>query len=73
PGGGGVVARCIENGNKVLFNYYSDLSGKGEALDYRFSGFAEVRPSTASSERHIPAAFLMTPYFNQVVSTGQSV
>ena len=66
----GVVARCIENGNKVLFNYYSDLSGKGQALDYR-NGFAEVQEAIDRMIERYPGRILMTPYFNRVVSSGR--
>lgn len=65
-----VVKRCIENGNKVLFNYYSDLSGQGGALDYR-QGFGEVRQAIDDMIEHYPDDILMTPYFNEVISSGQ--
>ncbi|KAA3626642.1 MAG: radical SAM protein [Bacteroidetes bacterium] len=66
----GVVRQCIENGNRVLFNYYSDLSGLGGDFDYR-KGFNQVRAEIDRMTALFPDMILMTPYFNQVVSTGQ--
>ena len=64
-----VVTTCIENGNKVLFNYYSDLSALGGRLDYH-DGFNEVRSEIDRMIEMYPGEILMTPYFNQVISTG---
>ena len=66
----GVVQECIANGNQVLFNYYSDLSGLGGDFDYR-QGFDEVRAEIDKMIRRYPSKILMTPYFNEVISTGR--
>jgi MoaA/NifB/PqqE/SkfB family radical SAM enzyme len=65
-----VVEQCIENGNYVLFNYYSDLNNQGGALDYR-RGFNDVRKVIDKMIKWYPDRILMTSYFNQVISTGQ--
>ncbi|MBK8920938.1 MAG: radical SAM protein [Saprospirales bacterium] len=65
-----VVARCLENGNPVLFNYYSDLAHLGGALDYR-NGFGPVRQAIDRMIERYPGRIFMTPYFNRVISTGQ--
>ena len=65
----GVVEQCIANGNPVLFNYYSDLSHRGGALDHR-QGFEAVRREIDRMIERFPEQILMTPYFNQVISTG---
>jgi MoaA/NifB/PqqE/SkfB family radical SAM enzyme len=65
-----VVDKCIENGNAVLFNYYSDLMGLGGKLDYQ-NGFDEVRSEIDRMIEKYPGKILMTPYFNKVISTGQ--
>lgn len=65
-----VVKRCIENGNRVLFNYYSDLSGLGGDFDFR-KGFAQVQAEIDRMIALFPDKMLMTSYFNQVVSSGK--
>ncbi len=65
-----VVARCIDNGNRVLFNYYSDLAGKGGALDYR-QGFERVREVIDRLIDRYPDRILTTAWFNQVVTSGR--
>lgn len=65
-----VVKTCIDNGNAVLFNYYSDLGGFGGKLDYR-QGFQEVRQEIDRMIELYPSKILMTPYFNKVISTSQ--
>lgn len=64
-----VVDQCVDNGNYVLFNYYSDLAKKGGSLDYRL-GFDRVRDEIDRMINKYPDKILITPYFNQVVSTG---
>ena len=65
-----VVEQCIENGNNVLFNYYSDLADTDGVLDYR-AGFDEVnRVIDRMIDRH-PGRILMSSYFNKVISTGE--
>ena len=65
-----VVAKCVDNGNAVLFNYYSDVAGLGGKLDYRL-GFDEVRKNIDLMIERYPDQILMTQYFNEVVSTGE--
>ncbi len=65
-----VVSQCINNGNKVLFNYYSDVSGRGGALDYR-SGFHKVRDEIDRMIELFPKDILTTSYFNQVITSGK--
>ena len=66
----GVVEQCIANGNNVLFNYYSDLSKQGGALDYQ-NGFGEVRKVIDKMIDRYPDRILMTSYFNKVISTSE--
>ena len=66
----GVVEQCIANGNNVLFNYYSDLSKQGGALDYK-NGFEEVRKVIDKMIDRYPDRILMTSYFNKVISTSE--
>jgi MoaA/NifB/PqqE/SkfB family radical SAM enzyme len=65
-----VVETCIENGNKVLFNYYSDIGNRGGALDYR-KGFDEVRQKIDHVIAKYPRHIFMTSWFNRVVTTGE--
>lgn len=65
-----VVDRCIQNGNRVLFNYYSDLSGLGGEFDYR-QGFEAVMDAIDRMMEKYPGKILSTPYLNQVVATGK--
>lgn len=65
-----VVEQCIDNGNPVLFNYYSDLAHLGGALDYR-QGFDAVREAIDRMIERYPERVYMTAYFNEVVSSGQ--
>jgi len=65
-----VVEQCIQNGNYVLFNYYSDLCNLGGKLDFR-TGFENVQGEIDRMIDRYPGRILMTPYFNQVVSTSK--
>lgn len=65
-----VVARCLDNGNRILFNYYSDLMGQGGVLDYR-QGFDRVREVIDRLIERYPGQLLTTSWFNQVVTTGE--
>ncbi|MCB0586192.1 MAG: radical SAM protein [Phaeodactylibacter sp.] len=65
-----VVEQCIDNGNYVLFNYYSDLSNQGGALDNRI-GFEKVRREIDRMIECYPEKILMTSHFNRVVSSGR--
>ena len=65
-----VVDQCVQNGNRILFNYYSDVSGVGGDLDFRH-GFDAVRAEVDRMiERH-PDKVYTTRYLNQVVTTGR--
>lgn len=65
-----VVKECIDNGNKVLFNYYSDLHHLGGDYDYR-AGFKRVRDEVARMIDLYPEHILTTRYFNQVTTSGK--
>jgi hypothetical protein len=65
-----VVDRCVAGGNRVLFNFYGDVEGRGGELDHR-AGFADVRAAIdAAIDRH-PDWVLMTSRLAEVVSTGE--
>ncbi len=64
-----VVERCIQNGNRVLFNFYGDLEGRGGELDFR-SGFAEVHAAIDAMIDRYPEHILMTSRLAAVISTG---
>jgi hypothetical protein len=65
-----VVDECVQNGNKVLFNYYSDLTGRGGDHDYR-KGFDEVMGEIDRMIEQYPSMIYGTSYLNKVVSTGE--
>lgn len=65
-----VVEQCVGNGNRVLFNYYSDVEGLGGDLDYRH-GFDEVRSEIERMISRYPDKLLTTSYFNNVVTSGR--
>ena len=65
-----VVDQCVQNGNRVLFNYYSDLSGLGGEFDYR-NGFGRVMDEIDRMIDLYPGKILSTSYYNRVVATGQ--
>jgi hypothetical protein len=66
----GVVQRCIDNGNRVLFNFYGDVEDLGGEFDHR-RGFGPAREAIERAiERH-PESILMTSRLAEVVSTGR--
>jgi hypothetical protein len=65
-----VVERCIGNGNRVLFNFYGDVSDARGDLDHR-QGFAAVREQIDRMIDRYPDKILMTSYLAQVVTTGR--
>ena len=65
-----VVDECVNNGNRVLFNYYSDLGHLGGTLDYQ-QGFDNVRSEIDRMIDKYPDQILTTSYFNQVITTGR--
>ncbi len=65
-----VVEECVQNGNAVLFNYYSDLAGLGGPYDYR-QGFDRVRREIDRMIERYPDRILLSSYFNRVISSGR--
>ncbi|MDH5598004.1 MAG: hypothetical protein OEY34_02705 [Cyclobacteriaceae bacterium] len=65
----GVVQECIDNGNKVLFNYYSDLSHRGGELDYH-NGFEGVKEEIDRMIDQYPTMIYTTRHFNEIVTSG---
>ncbi len=65
-----VVEECVENGNRVLFNYYSDISGLGGELDYR-RGFDEVHAEVERMISLYPDMMYTTRYLSEVITTGK--
>ncbi|MDH4002633.1 MAG: radical SAM protein [Xanthomonadales bacterium] len=65
-----VVEQSINNGNRVLFNYYSDVSELGGDLDYR-RGFDQVSRQVEKMIDRYPDMLFTTRYLNQVVTTGR--
>jgi MoaA/NifB/PqqE/SkfB family radical SAM enzyme len=63
-----VVKQCIKNGNKVLFNYYSDLSIENN--DHRHD-FEEVRIEIDRMIEQFPDQILTTSYFNRITTSGK--
>ena len=61
-----VVEQCINNGNKVLFNYYSDLTGQNGLFPF---GFEKVRDEIDKMIEKYPESILTTSYFNKVITT----
>ncbi len=67
-----VVRSCVDNGNRVLFNFYCDIAGLGGEMDARGDGgFAEVRRQIDRMIERYPDRILMTSYLSQVVTTGR--
>ncbi len=64
-----VVDQCVENGNRVLFNFYSDLTHMGGSLDHR-EGFAQVRDEIDKAIVRYPNFILLSSYLSEVISTG---
>ena len=64
-----VVRQCVENGNRVLFNFYGDLTGIGGDLDHRH-GFDEVHGEVQRAIQQYPDRILLSDYVSEVVSTG---
>ena len=64
-----VVEQCIDNGNRVLINYYSDVAKLGGRLDYR-QGFGTVQKEIDRMIELYPDKLYTTHYFNEVVTSG---
>lgn len=65
-----VVDEIVDNGNKVLFNYYSDVSELGGELGYR-QGFDDVRREVDRMIDRYPDMMYTTRYLNSVTATGR--
>jgi hypothetical protein len=65
-----VVEECIGNGNRVLFNYYSDVSRLGGELGFS-QGFDAVRKQVDRMIERYPEHVYTTRYLNQVITTGR--
>ena len=65
-----VVSRCVQNGNRVLFNFYGDLEQRGGDLDHG-RGFAGVRNAIDRMIQRYPGEILMTSRLAEIVSTGR--
>ena len=65
-----VVDRCVAGGNRVLFNFYSDLEARGGSLDHRH-GFGAVRGAIERAIAKRPAHVLISSWFAEVVDTGR--
>ncbi len=65
-----VVEECVQNGNRVLFNFYCDLRNLGGEFDYR-QGFGHVREAIDRMIERYPDKILMTSYFSQVITSGK--
>jgi hypothetical protein len=65
-----VVEEIVQNGNKVLFNYYSDVSERGGELDYR-QGFGPVRAEVHRMIDRYPDMMYTTRYLNRVTTSGE--
>jgi 4Fe-4S single cluster domain len=65
-----VVTRCVQNGNRVLFNFYSDKENLGDTFDHR-NGFEEVHKEIIRMIELFPEMILMSPYVGEIVSSGK--
>ena len=65
-----VVRQCVENGNRVLFNFYSDLHHLGGDMDYH-RGFEEVLEAIDRAIEEYPEHILITRYLAEVVTSGR--
>jgi len=63
-----VVKQCINNGNKVLFNYYGDIRRGNHDQDHDFE---KVRLEIDKMIDRYPDDILTTSYFNQVITNGK--
>ncbi len=60
-----VVKQCIDNGNKILFNYFSDLGAD------RRQNFEKVQTEIDRMIDLFPNHILTTSYFNKVTTSGE--
>ncbi len=64
-----VVARCVENGNPVLFNFYSDIDHLGPKFDGR-NAFGPALEAIDTVINRYPDMILLTRYLAETVATG---
>lgn len=64
-----VVDECVSNGNRVLFNYYSDVSQLGGKLDFR-RGFEDVHSEVDRMISKYPGQMYTTRYLSEVITSG---
>ena len=65
-----VVDQCVANGNRVLFNFYSDISHLGSAMDHR-QGFDKVQEEINKVIARYPEYIYLSSYLTKVISTGE--
>src|SRR5438477_5918330 len=65
-----VTEECVQNGNRILYNFYGDLAHLGGVYDHQ-QGYERVRDEIDKMIDRYPDRILMTSYINQVLSSGQ--
>jgi len=65
-----VVNQCVANGNRILFNFYSDISNVGGTMDHR-KGFGTVRKEIDKVIGRYPNYIYLSSYLTNVISTGK--
>ncbi len=65
-----VVDQCVANGNRVLFNFYSDITHLGGAMDHR-QGFENVREEIDKVIQRYPNFIYLSSYLTNVISNGE--
>ena len=65
-----VVDQCVANGNRVLFNFYSDLTNMGGSMDHR-KGFDKVRIEIDKVIARYPNFIFLSSYLSKVISKGK--
>ena len=65
-----VVDQCVANGNRVLFNFYSDISNLGGSMDHR-KGFRKVQEEIDKTITQYPNFIYLSSYLTKVITTGQ--
>ncbi len=65
-----VVDQCVANGNRVLFNFYSDITQLGGTMDHR-QGFEKVRNEIDKVIQRYPNFIYLSSYLTNVISIGE--
>jgi len=65
-----VVDQCVANGNRVLFNFYSDINNLGGKMDHR-QGFEKVRIEIEKVIQRYPNFIYLSSYLTKVISTSE--